>query len=151
MKKSIALFLVVLLVNAMGIEVCAHDNSMETRNKVLDIVDGSSEEPTTWLTNISYIKNSLSVNASHTATINCGVTGYTGVTKTTISATLQKKSGGSWINVKTWTASSASKSASMSRTKSVTAGQSSRVKAVSKAYKGNNTETKTTYSSIVTG
>lgn len=151
-KKCAVLLLVVTLVNAMSIAVCAQEDSLEIEQTSPD-AEGSlaEEEPSLWMTNIGNIKNKLYVNGSHTATINCGVTGLSGVTKATISATLQRQSGSSWVNVQTWTASSASRSTSISKSKAVSAGTKYRVRAVFKAYKGGSPETRTTYSNVVTG
>lgn len=61
-------------------------------------------------------------------------------------ATLQKKSGDSWKKVRSWSKSTQSNVLSLSKTKAVSKGKY-RVKSVVNAYKGNNHETVTKYSS----
>lgn len=100
--------------------------------------------------NITKAGSDLSINSSNVATIKCSLQGTPGVTKTTITATLQKKNGSTWTNVQTWSATSNSERVSLSKTKTVSKGGTYRVQATFKAIKGGITETTTKYSAVKT-
>lgn len=100
--------------------------------------------------NIAKAGSDLSINSSNVATVKCSLKGIPGVTKTTITATLQKKNGTTWTNVQTWTATSNSSVVGLTKTKTVTKGGTYRVQATFKAIKGGVTETTTKYSAVKT-
>lgn len=92
---------------------------------------------------------SLYISGS-SATITVRVTGtYGTTTKTRISATLQRKSGSSWVNVKSWSESSNSYQTSLSESYSVSSNHTYRVKAVCKAYQHGSWESTTVYSNKI--
>lgn len=85
-----------------------------------------------------------------TATCRTKVTGNSGVTKIVATQTLQRKSGGNWTNVKTWSADIVNGgSFNVSHTKVVSSGYSYRTKASVTVYKGAASETFTVYSGTV--
>lgn len=95
-------------------------------------------------TNIGKIVKKFSISNNKVAKITCQLSGNAGVRKTIIIATLQKKKGNLWENIKTWKKSSDSSRVSLSKTKVVSTG-TYRTKIVFKAYKDGKVETKTTY------
>lgn len=118
----------------------------------MTVLAAEKEEISIMMTNISQQYNVLTINpSSGIATVQCRMKGKENVTKTSITATLQKKVGSSWTNVKTWTAATNTNKTSLKKTKSVVSGCSYRVKATFKAYKGKSCETKITYSTVKKG
>lgn len=91
---------------------------------------------------------SLSINKSNVATIGCRISGQTGVTKTSITAILQKKNKNSWNTVKKWSVTKNTTKISFCKTYKVQDRGTYRLKAIFKAYKGSKCETKTVYSAI---
>ena len=82
------------------------------------------------------------------ATVKGWVTGQTGVAdRCKVVAYLQEKSGTTWKTVDTWTDESDGLRASVSKSKSVTAGKTYRAKAVVTAWSGSDSESATIYSS----
>lgn len=82
------------------------------------------------------------------ATVKGWVTGQTGVAdRCKVVAYLQEKSGTTWKTVATWTDESDGLRASVSKSKSVTAGKTYRAKAVVTAWSGSDSESATIYSS----
>lgn len=102
------------------------------------------------LSNYQYvdrITSSLSITKG-TASVSVKVRDADGDTsKITCTLYLQKYSGGSWNNIKSWFKSTDTNQLAMSYTKAVNKGKY-RTKAVVKAYKGNSHETITKYSKI---
>lgn len=66
-------------------------------------------------------------------------------TNVTIKAYLQKKSGSSYVNVKTWSATQPGSTVSLSKTQAITSSSSYRLKVVFTATNGSNTESSTLY------
>lgn len=82
------------------------------------------------------------------AAVNGWVTGQTGVAdRCRIVVELQEKSGSSWETVATWSDESDGRRASVSETKTVTAGRTYRAKAEVTAWSGDASETQTILSS----
>ena len=89
----------------------------------------------------------LSISAG-TATVQASVGRQSGVTDhCKVVAYLQEKSGTTWKTVSTWTDESDGLRASVSKSKSVTAGKTYRAKAVVTAWSGSDSESATIYSS----
>ena len=89
----------------------------------------------------------LSISAG-TATVQASVGRQSGVTDhCKVVAYLQEKSGSTWKTVSTWTDESDGLRASVSKSKSVTAGKTYRAKAVVTAWSGSDSESATIYSS----
>lgn len=82
-----------------------------------------------------------------TATIDSSVTGRSTATKAKVVAELQMKSGSTWVTVSTWTDIQDDYEAYVDATKSVTKGNTYRVKATVTVWEGSQSETKTVYSS----
>ncbi len=148
MRKRIAALAVavVLLFYGTGTNVLAveREKSGVEKRKELGI--------SLMMVNVSQQYNVLTIDSSSgLATVQCKIKGKENVTKTSISATLQKKVGSSWANVKTWTATTSTNKTSLRKTKNVVSGSSYRVKATFKAYKGKSCETKITYSTVKKG
>ena len=68
-----------------------------------------------------------------------------GASSVSITMTLQKKSGGTYSNVKTWTASANGTSTSIRKTKAISSGSTYRLKVKFTAKKGGSTESDTVY------
>ena len=82
------------------------------------------------------------------ATVKGWVTGQTGVAdRCRVVVYLQEKSGSTWKNIATWSDESDGGRASVSETKTVTAGKTYRAKAVVTAWSGEASETETILSS----
>ncbi len=97
----------------------------------------------------TYAKAFCSVSGG-TATCRTKVTGSAGVTKIVATQTLQRKSGGSWSNLQTWSPDTVYGSTfNVSHTKSVSSGYYYRTKATVTVYKGAASETFTVYSGTV--
>lgn len=146
-KKVIAVVLMIGIMGGTNIKALAFE---ESSVKELQTNERDSEVSIMTL-NTAKQNNKLSISCSHVATIYCYIAGSRDVTKTSITATLQKKVGSSWTNVKTWTAATSTNKTSLKKTKSVVSGCSYRVKATFKAYKGKSCETKITYSTVKKG
>ena len=118
----------------------------------VQIVSASADNPAPEMPAYTYVDDvtpSLSISKG-TAAAKVVVRDRNGdTTRITCTMTLQKYSGGSWINVKSWTKTTASNTLTISGTKSVNKGRY-RVKAVVKAYKGGKSESITRYSGTVT-
>ena len=79
-------------------------------------------------------------------TANCSASiSATGASSVSITMTLQKKSGGTYSNVKTWTASANGTSTSIRKTKAISSGSTYRLKVKFTAKKGGSTESDTVY------
>lgn len=135
------------MVGAVNINAVAAD---ENKVKVLQ-VDEKDSKSSIMMVNTAKQDNKLTISSSHVATVKCYIVGLQGVTKTSITAALQKKVGSSWTDVKTWTATTNSNKTSLIKTKNVIFGSSYRVKATFKVYKGKSCETKTTFSAVKKG
>lgn len=98
--------------------------------------------------NISRNNTKLSV-VSGEARVTSTLIGQSKVTKTSISAKLQRNIKGTWKTIDTWTVSSNSKSCNLSKSKKVSKGYSYRILATAKAYKGSLSETNNIISNIV--
>lgn len=146
-KKIVTVVLMLGMMVGISINTVA---AGENQTEVLQ-VDERGSEISIMMVNITKQDNKLMISSSHDATVKCCLIGLRGVTKTSITATLQKKVGNSWTNVKTWTATTNSNKTSLTKTKNVAAGSSYRVKAVFRAYKGKSCETKTTFSEVKKG
>lgn len=86
--------------------------------------------------------------SNKTASIYGMVNGQVGIVDNCkIEVFLQEKSGRSWKNIATWTDESDGLRASVSKSKSVTAGKTYRAKAVVTAWSGSDSESETIYSS----
>ena len=75
------------------------------------------------------------------------VSGNTGITKTEIKASLQRKVNNTWTTISTWS-STGSRTCTLSKTANVLKGYEYRVVSTAKAYKGSKSETKTIISNI---
>ena len=106
---------------------------------------GGKHEPN--YTNTASIDSTISIS-NMKAFCKVDVQGKKGATKITINMTLQKKSGKSWKNIKTWEGTKKAKSYCLTQNQEVGKG-SYRVKGTVKVYKGKNCETITKYSGIV--
>ena len=80
------------------------------------------------------------------ATIDCSVSGRSTATKAKVVAELQMKSGSTWVTISTWTDIQDDYEAYVYTTKSVTKGNTYRVKATVTVWEGSQSETKTVYS-----
>ncbi len=80
------------------------------------------------------------------ATIDASVTGRTTATKAKVVAELQMKSGGTWVTVATWTDIQNDYEAYVDATKTVTKGNTYRVKATVTVWEGSQSETQYVYS-----
>ncbi len=90
---------------------------------------------------------SLDITGS-TATVDCFVTGRrTTATKAKVIAELQVKNGSSWIPVAIWTDTQDAYRATVYESKSITPGNTYRVKATVTVWEGTASETRTIYSS----
>lgn len=142
-------FLVALLM--VTSVTCMRNVTTVSANDASDLqcveVEGTESENSIMTVYISKIYTSLTIDKNNSATIYCRVSGGAGVTKTSISAVLQKKDGNTWKKVEEWSATSNSDRVSLSKTKQVTSGKTYRIKAIYKAYKGSKCETMTKYSS----
>lgn len=88
----------------------------------------------------------LSISGT-TATVNCWVKGDSiDATKAKVVAELQEKNGSSWTTIATWTDTQDSYRASVNKTKTITAGNTYRVKATVTVWEGTASETRTIYS-----
>ncbi len=96
---------------------------------------------------IEDVQCSLDITGS-TATVDCFVTGRrTTATKAKVIAELQVKNGSSWTTIATWTDTQDSYRATVNKTKTITAGNTYRVKATVTVWEGTASETRTIYSS----
>lgn len=78
------------------------------------------------------------------------ITGKTGITdKTSMQLFLQKYANQKWVTVDSWSAIGNTTTKSLSKTKAVTKGYKYRAKVVCVAYAGNNKESVTKYSRVV--
>ncbi|EIS9447439.1 TPA: hypothetical protein KNH77_003821 [Clostridioides difficile] len=99
-------------------------------------------------TNISKATSELSISGSN-AIIKTTLLGKLGITKTTITSTLQKKVNNNWQTVDSWTVSKNDKLCTLSKTKSISKG-TYRVSSVVIAYKGSTSERDTLISASKT-
>lgn len=139
-KKLVAVVLTIGMMGGINVKVQAAEET-----------DEQEPEISIMMLNTAKQDNKLSISSSHVATVYCFIVGSRDVTKTSITATLQKKTGSSWTNVKNWTATTSTNKTNLKKTKNVVSGSSYRVKATFKAYKGKSCETKTTYSTVKKG
>ena len=96
---------------------------------------------------IEETKNELAISGN-TATITAIVTGdLNNATKAKVIAELQLKSGNSWIPVVIWTITKNSHTAKVNETYTVKSGNAYRLKSTMTIWEGNQSETKTVYSS----
>ena len=112
-------------------------------------LDVPEDEPViTEFQHMNSIKTSLSISGgkAHVGVTVIGILNHT--TKISVAVTLQKKSGGTWVDVATWNQETNSSTLRLNKTKAVSKG-TYRVKNVVKAYKNTNYETKTDYSTTV--
>lgn len=99
---------------------------------------------------IASSRTTLNIDSNGTAKVNCSVYGYSGTTtKVKITAKLQQYKNGSWITVKTFTASADSHYKIMSESCDVVSGYKYRVQATVSAYSGSLVETRTETSSEI--
>lgn len=87
--------------------------------------------------------------SSGTARSGAVVYGNAGVTKIVVTYTLQRRSGGSWSNVQSWSKTVNARNFNSSSTKAVSGGYSYRTKASVTVYKGAASESFTVYSGTV--
>ena len=97
--------------------------------------------------NTADVRTTLAIS-SNTSLSKVKVVGKSGTTKIYIEMTLQKKSGGSWGTVQTWSDTKKAKSFSLSKNKTIKKG-TYRVKGFVKVYKGKHFESITTYTDPV--
>lgn len=113
-------------------------------------LDVPADEPVvTEFQHMNSIKTSLSISGgkAYIGVTVIGILNHT--TKISVAVTLQKKSGGTWVDVVTWNQDTNSTTLRLNKTKAVSRG-TYRVKNVVKAYKNTNYETKTDYSTAKT-
>ena len=96
---------------------------------------------------ITNSKSNISISTKGIASILCTVSGNTGITKTEIKASLQRKVNNTWTTISTWS-STGSRTCTLSKTANVLKGYEYRVVSTAKAYKGSKSETKTIISNI---
>ena len=113
-------------------------------------IDVPADEPlNTEFQHIDTIVTDLKINGG-TAYVGVQVIGIINhTTKIEVTATLQKKSGTKWNNVKTWNKTENNYLLRLNKTKAVNKG-TYRVKNVVRAYKNSNVETTTDYSGTIT-
>lgn len=146
-KKVIAVVMMIGIMGGTDIRALASEES-----SVKELQTNERDSGISIMTlNTAKQNNKLLISSTHVATVYCYIAGTRDVTKTSISATLQKKVGSSWTNVKTWTSTTSTNKTSLRKTKNVVSGSSYRVKATFKAYKGKSCETKITYSTVKKG
>ena len=88
----------------------------------------------------------LSISGT-TATVQCWVKGDSiDATKAKVIAELQVKNGSSWTTIATWTDTQDSYRVTVNKTKTITAGNTYRVKATVTIWEGSQSETQTLYS-----
>ena len=97
-------------------------------------------------TSSAYATCSVSAGTARSGAV---IYGNAGVTKIVVTYTLQKKSGGSWSNVKSWSKTVNARNFNASSTKAVSSGYSYRTKATATVYQGAASETFTVYSGSV--
>ena len=109
---------------------------------VSDIPDAQQEiEVTPRMTYIVEWQNSLSLSDT-TATVDCWVNGHVNTaTKAKVIAELQVKSGSNWIPVAIWTDTQNDFEAAVYETKTITKGNTYRVKATYTVWEGSQSET----------
>ena len=93
---------------------------------------------------ITNSKSNISISSKGIASILCTVSG---ITKTEIKASLQRKVNNTWTTISTWS-STGSRTCTLSKTANVLKGYEYRVVSTAKAYKGSKSETKTIISNI---
>lgn len=138
MKKTITCVLTIIILSLQIISAYATD---------IETVEGGEVTQ-----NYSYTlscSSSLSIS-SRNATCKSRIVGMTSVTKISITQKLQKKSNGSWTNVKTWSKTYNSTSALYTNSKTSLSKGTYRTRTVAKVYSGSNYETVTGNSSSVT-
>lgn len=99
--------------------------------------------------NIYKISSSLTRTGSN-AVISSSIIGQNGVTKTSVTSTLQRKVNGKWVDVKSWSDTQNKNLSSLNKTNSITKGYSYRVMTKGTAYRGDVSESSTVYSNVIT-
>ena len=99
------------------------------------------DDPMEIMEYITNSKSNLSISSKGVASILCTVSGNTGITKTEIKASLQRKVNNTWTTISTWS-STGSRKWKLSKTANVLKGYEYRVVSTVKAYKGSRSETK---------
>ena len=99
------------------------------------------DDPMEIMEYITNSKSNLSISSKGVASILCTVSGNTGITKTEIKASLQRKVNNTWTTISTWS-STGSRTCTLSRTANVLKVYEYRVVSTVKAYKGSRSETK---------
>jgi len=135
-----------------SISMTASAQSVEKESHVWQFVEDDGGGVTVFYAYTHSTNTILSIPSSGTATAYASLQGYQGITtKVEITMTLQKKGGLFnlfWNDVTTWSQSFNSHSGTLSKQHNVSSG-TYRVKAIYKAYSGNNSETNTSYSGEV--
>lgn len=146
-KKIVGLITAITMIIGTGVTSFAEDltateavTNRQTEGNFSEIIPFAVNNSTQFVT--------LSISTNNIAYTKCTIVGIVGVTKTSITATLQKKSGNTWTTVKTWSVTKNAKNATLEKTQKVADKGTYRMKVVFKAYKGSKWETKTVYSAI---
>lgn len=113
-----------------------------------DIQTNLEENQDARYNNIYKISSSLTKSGSN-AVISSSVRGQNGVTKTSVTSTLQRKVSGKWVNVTSWTNTQSKILSSLNKTTPITKGYSYRVMTKGTAYRGSVAESSTVYSNII--
>ncbi len=89
---------------------------------------------------ISIASSGLNISAG-VATCDASITGQVGVDSVSLTGSLQRYNGSSWVTLKTWTKSATGRTCSMTTTYSVSSGYNYRYRVSCTAYDGGSSET----------
>jgi len=149
-RKILAMAIAVCVLFSCAISVNAQANESLTDGRIW--IENNSDEIGSRFSYTNSTATTLSISSSGVSTSTARLNGYQGTTtKVDITMTLQRKGGLFnlfWNDVTTWSQTFNSHSGTLSRTYNVSSG-TYRVKAVYKAFSGNNSETITSYSGEV--
>ena len=140
MKLKNVLIVVVALIMTLSMSVMAFAEEVEP-----PVDPGDDPTPYQYVSS-AYATCSVSAGTARSGAV---VYGNAGVTKIAVTYTLQRKSGGSWSNVKSWSKTVNARTFNESSTKAVSSGYSYRTKASVTVYKGAASESFTVYSASV--
>lgn len=139
-KKSGVILSLAIVIGCLGMHtpISAYEGSKTN----------TEENPDARYNNIYKISSSLTRSGSN-AVVSSSVRGQSGVTKTSVTSTLQRKVSGKWVNVKSWTDTQNKILSSLNKTNSITKGYSYRVMTKGTAYRGSVGESGTVYSNVI--